>query len=202
MIKDKMFSQLPVFVRVILIVAFVFTMLFWVLYTPVDYIRYRLSHRRKLMRRLYGKQAKYTWLVSVTEHFKIYELVAKHGLPLTFYKEGENPCSFGFFYCDRILFLTEHPQFDEETDRWFIVSEQEHDECDLNTYIESAKNEFYQCIEENKRPQCDRVVFLVNEKDIDEEEKEYLDNADFVLTYNKKNFADKINGLLAQYKTE
>ena len=200
--KISKLSQSIIFILVLPI--FILMMLVLILYTPVDYVRYRLSHRCKAMKRMYGKQAKYTWLVSVTEHFKIYELVAKHGLPLTFYKEGENPCNFGFFYCDRILFLTEHPQFDEETDRWFIVSEheQEHDECDLNTYIDSAKNEFYQCIEENKRPQCDRVVFLVNEKDIDEEEKEYLDNADFVLTYNKKNFADKINGLLAQHKTE
>ena len=43
---------------------------------------------------------------------------------------------------------------------------------------------------------CEKVVFLVNEKDVYDEEKNLIENSDFILTYNKKNFAEKFNRFL------
>ena len=50
----------------------------------------------------------------------------------------------------------------------------------------------------NENIKCERVIFLVKEKDIYDEEKTIVENSDFILTYNKKNFADKINVFLSK----
>ena len=45
---------------------------------------------------------------------------------------------------------------------------------------------------------CERVVFLIKEEDVYGEEKDLIEKSDFILTYNKKNFAEKINRFLSK----
>jgi len=49
---------------------------------------------------------------------------------------------------------------------------------------------------------CERVVFLVKEGDVSAEEKDLYENAEFILMYNKKNFAEKISEFLEKYGGE
>ena len=175
----------------------VLMVLFLLLYTPIDFARYCFSNRRKEMKRLYGKRAKYSWIVTLTDHYRIFELIAKNNLPILFVPACENPCQHGYFYNNRTLFLHDVvPQYDVKNGNWYIV--QEHDESDLSAYIEAEKEELHKCVGFNENIKCERVIFLVKEKDIYDEEKTIVENSDFILTYNKENFADKINVFLSK----
>ena len=175
----------------------VLMVLFLLLYTPIDFARYCFSNRRKEMKRLYGKRAKYSWIVTLTDHYRIFELIAKNNLPILFVPECENPCQHGYFYCNQTLFLHDVvPHFDAENGNWYIV--QDHDESDLYGYIEAEKENFHKCTGFNENVKCERVIFLVKEKDVYDDEKNLIENSDFILTYNKKNFAEKINRFLSK----
>ena len=175
----------------------VLMVLFLLLYTPIDFARYCFSNRRKEMKRLYGKRAKYSWIVTLTDHYRMFELIAKNNLPILFVPERENPCQHGYFYCNQTLFLHDVvPHFDAESGNWYIV--QEHDQSDLSGYIEAEKENFHKCMGFNENIKCERVVFLVKENDVYDEEKNIAENSGFILTYNKKNFAEKIKGFISK----
>ena len=149
------------------------------------------------MKRKYPKQAKYTWLITLTQHFKVFELISKHNLPIEFYPKNPNPCKDGYFYYDKILFLPDVvPHFDPEKNHWFIVHG--HDESDLFYYMEAEKEDFHKLVGFDEGIECERIVFLVEEKDVYKEEKDIFNATDFILTYNKKNFVKKINKLLSK----
>lgn len=195
--KDSKLSQALVLVLVFPIV--ILMALFLLLYTPVDFVRYVFSNRRKEMKRLYGNQTKYTWLVTLTNHYRIFELISKNRLPILFVRKGKNPCTHGYFYYNQTLFLADVvPHFNSESGNWYIV--RGHDESDLSAYIEAEKEDFHKCVGFNENAKCERIVFLVKEKDIYDEARNMVENADFILTYSKKNFAEKINGYISAAK--
>ena len=193
--KDGKLSQ-----AIVLLFTFpiaVLMVLFLLLYTPIDFVRYYFSNRRREMKRLYGKRAKYSWIVTLTSHYGIFELIAKNNLPILFIPACENPCQYGYFYYNQTLFLHDVvPHFDVESGNWYIV--QEHDQSDLSGYIEAEREHFHKCTGFNENIKCERVVFLVKENDVYDEEKNIAENSDFILTYNKKNFAEKIKGFISK----
>ena len=171
--------------------------LFLLLYTPIDFVRYCFSNRRREMKHLYGKRAKYSWIITFTHHYRIFELIAKSSLPISFIPAFENPCQDGYFYYNQTLFLHDIvPHYDVENGTWYIV--REHDESDLSVYMEAEKEDFYKCAGFNENMQCERIIFLVEEEDVYDEEKVMVEKSDFILTYNEKNFADKINAFLSK----
>ena len=50
----------------------------------------------------------------------------------------------------------------------------------------------------NENIKCERVIFLIKEKDVYDDEKNLIENSDFILTYNKKNFAEKIKSFISK----
>ena len=119
----------------------VLMVLFLLLYTPIDFVRYCFSNRRREMKRLYGKQVKYSWIITLTDHYRIFELIAKNDLPILFIPACENPCQYGYFYYNQTLFLHDVvPHFDVESGNWYIV--QEDDQSDLSGYIEAEREDF------------------------------------------------------------
>ena len=175
----------------------VLMVLFLLLYTPIDFVRYRFSNRRREMKRLYGKRAKYSWIITLTDHYRIFELIAKNDLPILFIPACENPCQYGYFYYNKTLFLHDVvPHFDVGSGNWYIV--QEHDQSDLSGYIEAERENFHKCTGFNENIKCERVVFLVKENNVYDEEKDIAENSDLILTYNKKNFAEKIKGFISE----
>lgn len=170
-------------------------MLFILLYTPIDFARYRFSAFRKYMR-IYGKRLKYSGLISLTSHYKLYELIAKNNLPVIFLPRAENPCDGGFFYSNKVLFEEDaFPVYDSEKGDWYLLLGH-HEEEDLASYVEWKKAHFHECMAHNENMKCESVVFLVKEGDVSAEKKNLYENADFILMYNKKNFAEKVNGFL------
>ena len=188
--KDGNLSQ--ALVLILIFPVAILTVLFLLLYTPIDFFRYCFSNRRKEMKRLYGKRAKYFWMITLTDDYKIFELIVKNNLPISFIPACENPCAFGYFYYNRTLFLmTVAPHFDSESGNWYFVNGD--DGSDFVSYVESEKEAFHRCTGFNETVKCERVVFLVKEKDVYAAERDLVENADFILVYNKQNFAAQMS---------
>jgi hypothetical protein len=66
------------------------------------------------------------------------------------------------------------------------------------TIVETEKEDFYQCTGFNENATCERAVFLVKENEIGKKERDILENTDFIITYNKKNFTEKIKGFISK----
>lgn len=192
--KNSKFAQALIFIFIFPIAALM--VLFLLLYTPIDLVRYRFSRHRKDMKHLYGKQAKYSWLATLTYYYNVYELISKNDLPIQYFRNPNmNLCTYGYFYANQTLFIVDVvPHFHPEGGNWSVVSE--NDESDVNVYMAFEKERFDTCMGFNENVKCERVVFLVKEKELHGEEKEMAEQADFILTYNKKNFAKKINEFL------
>lgn len=204
------------FLSVCLFPILLFSALFLIFYVPTDIVRYRFSRYRKDMKRLYGERAKYEFLVTLSPCFGMYETVAKKSLPVRYFpRPDEATCSYGFFYCGKTLLIVDTvPSLDPETGKWCIVSKDDSDEpCCSEEYSnneeddsdepyyaeEYAKNEaeeFQKCLLKiGKCAECNRAVFLIRERELGRDEKASAENADFILTYNGKNIADKLGSL-------
>ena len=193
--RGSKFSQTIILIFVFPIV--ILMVLFLIIYTPVDFVRYCFSNRRKKMKRVYGKRAKYTWLITLTYHYRTFELISKKNLPIEFCPANQNPCEYGYFYYDKILFLPDVvPHFDPKSNNWYVA--QGHEERDFVNYIELEKEHFRKCMDYSENMKCEKAVFLVKENEVYDKEKSIVETADFILTYNKKNFAQKINELLSK----
>jgi len=197
--KDSKPWQVIILILVLPIVLLM--MLFILLYTPIDFVRYRFSAFRKYMR-IYGKRLKYTGLISLTSHYKLYGMIAKNNLPVIFLPRAENPCDGGFFYSNKVLFEEDaFPFYNHEKGDWYLLLGH-HEEEKLISYVEWKKAHFHECMAQNENMKCERVVFLVKEGDVSAEEKDLYENAEFILMYNKKNFAEKISEFLEKYGGE
>ena len=193
--KENKLFQILILILVLPLVILIQVCL--LLYTPLDFARYCFSDRRKTMKHLYGKRAKYNWLITLTAHYKIFELISKNDLPILFIPKKENPCEYGYFYYDHILFLADvMPHFDAKSDTWQVL--RGHGYVDLLSYVETEKEDFYLCTGFNENATCERAVFLVKENEIGKKERGILENTDFIITYNKKNFTEKIKGFISK----
>ena len=191
----KNFNDSGIIIFIVVLPILILMTLFLIVYTPVDLIRYCFSNRRKNMKHLYGKQAKYHWLITLTDHYQLYELISKQHLPIQFIKQNENPCEHGYFYYDKYLFLYDGtPHYDADNDNWYIVHG--HYESDLHEWANSEKAYFHKCLGTNANIECEQVIFLVKENNFSNEEKKHFESADFILTYTNKNFAEKITKLI------
>lgn len=185
----------PFIIGIIVFPFIVLLLLFAFLYTPIDFVIYHLSVVHKEMKRIYGKRLKYVWLFTLSYGYKLHKLIIKNNLPLQFFPKSEDPNNYGYFYCNKTLFLADvAPFFDFENNKWDVV--QSNDELDYQVYVEAERERFLQCAGVNESIECERVVFLVEEKELSPEEKELTKNADFILMYNKKNFAKRMRDFI------
>ena len=65
-------------------------------------------------------------------------------------------------------------------------------------YAELKKDRFCKSMAYNESIKCERVVFLVKEKDVSDEERAFADNSGVILTYNKNNFSEKIKSFISE----
>ncbi len=62
-----------------------------VLYTPIDFLRYRLSAFRR------DTGHRYKWIITAAGTYRIYRITANENLSLKYYKDKENDGTTGFF---------------------------------------------------------------------------------------------------------
>lgn len=96
---------------------FVFILLFLlVLYTPVDYLRYRSTRFYKHFKE------KYTWLCGGSTFIKVYDLIQKNNLPIEYFRNEIVPSAgYGYFvYKDSLLLLDYNVCYDDEQGKWVV----------------------------------------------------------------------------------
>lgn len=102
------------------------------------------------------------------------------------------------FYCGKTLLIVDTvPSFDPEIGKWCIVSKDDSDEpYYAEEYAKNEAEEFQKyLLKIGESAECNRAVFLIREKEFGRDEKAAAENADFILTYNGKNIADKLSSL-------
>lgn len=96
---------------------FVFILLFLlVLYTPIDYLRYKKTFYYKQIKE------KYTWLCGGSTYIKVYDLVQKNKLPIDFYRnKAVSTTGYGYFvYQDSLLLIDYNICYDDELEKWVV----------------------------------------------------------------------------------
>lgn len=87
------------------------------LYTPIDYLRFRMSDYRK------DTGHKYLWLVTASYTYRIYKIVKRDNLPITYFeKKGTNAACGYFVSGDTLLIYDLDPgsvYYDTDNERWY-----------------------------------------------------------------------------------
>ena len=191
----KKITDSPVIVGIITFLFIIPFLSFALLYTPIDFVIYHLSAVRKEMKRIYGRRSNYMWLFTLSYGYRLHKLIIKNNLPLQFFPKSKDPGDYGYFYCNKTLFLADAtPHFDFENNKWNVM--QSLDELDYQVYVEAEKELFFQCKGVDESIKCERVILLVEKQELYVEEEALAEATDFILPYNKKNFAKRMRDLI------
>lgn len=134
-----------------------------ILYTPIDYVKFKTSIYQKDYPR------KYKWLCGRHEDNKIYEAIKENALPISYFKSCEDYELHGdFVYEDTILDFSTPFFYDDEKETWLYSEQSEvhSDECehectDEYLSVEEAKNYLLeQFAKRNTVIKCTKIVFF------------------------------------------
>ena len=186
-IKWRLFS-------VLLISLCILALPFLLLYTPIDLIRFRTSGLYRDVKRTNGRGLKYTWLSGLSREIMLYDLFHKNGIRINVMPKGDaDALAPGalYFYTEKTLFwLNEAPRYDEKNERWYLVYED--DPADFALHSATKKAVF----EENTGHKCERLIYLVRDREYTKAEKAQLKNAPCsIAVYNKKTFVSVMREL-------
>ncbi len=133
-------------------------LLFFLLYTPVDYIRYRRS--------LYYRDTKekYCWLGGTRSSLKLYDTIRKEDLPIRFIRDDSFPANcYGYFVFENNLILCEYtPVFNAAEKRWEFEEEDVYIEFDAA----AVQSEIDRCNELLNENVCTFAYVLLDNDDI------------------------------------
>ena len=160
---------------IIMIVLFPVILLFllWVLlYTPFDYLKYKKS-------RYYNDtKEKYSWFCAFSAYIKFYDLIKKENLPIDFYRCSDTPVTgYGFFVYKDTLILNdyEEPCYDEEKNIWLVEIEDEY--IDMKDDVVEA---IERCNKLLKKDVCKKAVVLMDKDLYEEHPNVEYKNIDFL----------------------
>ncbi len=86
-------------VILILLPLLVSCFLLILLYTPVDYLRFRLSAYHKVTGH------KYRWIITTADTYRIHRIITNEGLSIKYYKDDESDGTTGFFVAGDTLLV-------------------------------------------------------------------------------------------------
>ncbi len=125
----------------------------FLLYLPLDYVKYKMSPYYKTFRK------KYRLYSGLSSHFDIYNVVLEHQLPIEYI---ENPTydrlSYGWFVCDKTLLIPSAVSWEyrQETEEWFY-EEENGEPISLDRYIAEEMQEVNEAL---GRTVCEEGVVL------------------------------------------
>ena len=149
----------------------------YLLYTPIDYIRFKSSRYRK------DFPGKYTWLCGKHLDNLVYTIVKKNDLPVSYYQNQDDKELRGYFIFRQTWLCFHNPFFfDAEKKEWLLwlgpahedavedgeVEEDDADSCvTVEEWIAEAVENAMRCV---PGEQCKNVVFFCERK---KQEKNY-----------------------------
>lgn len=152
--------------------------IFFILFLPFDYIKYKTSAYYK------KEKKKYRCFETNDIYFKIYNEIIKNDLPIKYYcNPNNNRLCCGWFIYENILIVSElvFLEYDEREKTWMCDIREERDlsETALENYLENAVKEANEIYGEAI---CDKAVILINSEDVESPEK--AENNSKILLYN------------------
>ncbi len=161
--------------------------IFLILLIPFDYFRYKKS--------LYYKteHKKYTLYSGSGLHFKIYNEILKHNLPIKFiYNPNDESLGYGWFvYNETLIILNDFGfEYDSENNVWNycceIVDDDETESnvlMSLDEYIETEINEINELVGETI---CNNAIILIDANDIENLESAKSENRFLIYDDNRE----------------
>ncbi len=161
-----------------LFLTFIFIPLFlligigFLLYTPIDFVRYRKTRYYK------DTKEKYTWLSTVSYYVRLYDVVKSAKLPIEYFRCAEVSLNgYGYFIYKNILILNNYEIcYDNEINAWTVEIEDEYIRVE-----EAVRQDIQEFNEFMKADISDRAVILVDNDEIFESNLPELENCEFLL---------------------
>lgn len=183
------------------------------IYTPIDYVKFKTSRHRK------DFPCKYRWLSGEHADGRVYTVIKEENLPIDYLRpESFDPEFHGFFLCGNTLMVFSHPLFfEEKSGTWLLWAKDddkptEADEdaaSDESPYAGKEENyddclqipeacEFFAEFFREHFPDraCDRVVFFYERERVTKSHGkhalEILECTDGFVVYSKRHLRDAI----------
>lgn len=170
-------EKLVKFGKVILVVLFIpFLILIIIgvfLYTPIDFIRYRITKYYK------DTKEKYTWMSTSSYYIRMYDSIMKADLPIEYIRRKEVRLNgYGYFFYKNFLILDYLMFYDKEINAW--TAEVNEDEGYIR--VEEAVNRDIQEFNEYMNAEIvNRAAILVRNDEIDKFSIQELENCEILL---------------------
>lgn len=178
------------------------------MYSPIDYIRFKRSRYQKDFPR------RYSFLCGPHSDNALYTIVKEKDLPVLYFRQDQlNYEQPGWFLYKDILLDFSHDMFEDETRnivcKYFTKDEEdspeiEEDADDENLFsIDAQKREVMDAFHRHEPDQpCTRVVFFIKESNAEDMydnagQEELRTSDDFVL-YTKKTLADQLEKFIRE----
>ena len=147
-------------------------MLFILIATPFDYLKYKRTRYYK------DTKEKYSLFCAKSYYIELYGLIKEENLPIDYYR-CNNGCfitGYGFFVHKDILILSGDALcYDEEKNIWLVEVDDEY--IDIKDDVE---DEIKACNDFLEKEVCKRAVVLIDEDDFNEHPELKYDNIEFL----------------------
>ena len=150
------------------------------LYVPVDFIRYRRSAFYR------DTHHKYERFIGNAMWFRLYEIMRKDNLPLSFHLHSTDEDTTGYFcYKDTLLAMDWPLEYAPNQQEWFVLYDNEdHEPCTpMSEALELELNAFHK---NTGKAECHRAVVLANLEYIADEDRPHLAGCPNILPYQGK----------------
>lgn len=161
-------------ILVVLLIPFLLLIVIGVLlYTPIDFIRYRMTQYYK------DTKEKYTWMSTSSYYIRMYDSIKKANLPIEYIRQKEvrlNGC--GYFFYKNFLILNYSMFYDEEINAWTVEVE----EAEGYIRVEEAVNRDIQEFNEYMNAEIvNRAAILVRNDEVDKFSIQEFENCEILL---------------------
>lgn len=169
--RDAMISLL---VAILLILFSPFILIWLIIATIRDYIKYKKS--------LYYQDTyeKYSWMCGSSYYVAFYDAIKSAGLSIDYYRSNEVKLTgYGYFIYNDILLLCDYDSdtlhFDKDNDEWLVYDEDDYLllETEIDEEIKKV-NEFL------GKEQCKRVILFVESEMLVEVPEKHYDRIEFL----------------------
>ena len=150
------------------------------LYTPIDMIKYRRSAFYR------DTHHKYERFIGNAMWFRLYEIMRKDNLPLSFHLHSTDEDTRGYFYYRDTLLTMDWPmEYAPNQQEWFVLYDNEdHEPCTpMSEALELELNAFHK---NTGKAECHRAVVLADLEYITDEDHPHLAGCPDILPYQGK----------------
>ena len=167
----------------------IFLLLFLILFTPFDYLRYKKTSYYKNYRE------KYTLFCGSSSFIKVYENIQKNKLPVEYFRNpAVTTAGCGYFvYKDCLVFVDYDICYDENSEKWIVNIYD-----DESIFLENAVSADVEDFNNNYNRNIKKSVVLVDEEIYNDIIKCDFNNVDFIAV-NNNDYISALETIITTY---